>query len=153
MKKIISALLIFIFMFGFAACGTENKVETSTAAPVAAEQDNSSVDVDLTQLSSTMVYSEVYNMMTTPENYIGKVVKMSGDFALYSNEAQNYYACVIADATACCQQGLEFVLTGDKKYPDDYPKVNDKITVTGVFETYYEGENRYCHLVDASLAA
>ena len=31
-------------------------------------------DVDLTNLSSTMVYSEVYNMMSTPENYIGKTV-------------------------------------------------------------------------------
>ena len=32
------------------------------------------VDVDLTVLSSTMVYSEAYNMMYYPENYIGKTV-------------------------------------------------------------------------------
>ena len=29
-------------------------------------------------LSSTMVYSEVYNMMVDPESYIGKTVKMDG---------------------------------------------------------------------------
>ena len=28
-------------------------------------------DVDLTVLSSTMVYSEVYNMMVSPDNYKG----------------------------------------------------------------------------------
>lgn len=25
-----------------------------------------------------MIYSEVYNMMTAPEDYIGKTIKMSG---------------------------------------------------------------------------
>lgn len=155
MKKLISILLVFAFVFGFAACGAEKKAETPVPASDAVAQAGSSIDVDLTQLSSTMVYSEVYNMMTTPENYEGKVVKMNGDFALYSDEAQQnyYYACVIADATACCQQGLEFVLAGNKKYPDDYPELNSNITVTGVFKTYYEGENRYCHLVDAALTA
>ena len=38
------------------------------------------VDVDLTALSSTMVYSEVYNMMMSPNDYIGKVVKMQGTY-------------------------------------------------------------------------
>lgn len=30
------------------------------------------VDVDLTVLSSTMVYAEVYDMVNTPDNYLGK---------------------------------------------------------------------------------
>ena len=42
-------------------------------------------DVDLTTLSSTMVYSEVYNMMTAPSDYIGKNVKMKGNFSYYQD--------------------------------------------------------------------
>ena len=134
-----------------------------------AQQDNSSgkktasassdVDVDLTKLSSTMVYSEVYAMMTAPEDYIGKTVKMNGQFALYQATDANgqpvpdqiYFACVIADATACCQQGLEFVLAGDARYPDDYPELGTDITVVGEFQTYMEGEYQYCHLIDSTM--
>ena len=77
--------------------------------PSEASQANTSdvqIDVDLTQLSSTMVYAEVYNMMTSPETYIGKIVKMDGTFAYYHDKTtdQYYFACLIQDATACCSQ-------------------------------------------------
>mgnify|MGYP002856058522 CR=1 FL=1 len=111
------------------------------------------VDVDLTTLSSTMVYSEVYNMMTTPDDYLGKNVKMAGNFAVYTDEATGkvYFACIIQDATACCAQGIEFVLAGDYRYPEDYPNVNDIITVTGTFNTYEEDGWVYCTLLDATM--
>ena len=44
------------------------------------------------------------------------------------------------DATACCAQGIEFVLTEDYVYPDDYPEVDEEICVVGVFDTYQEGD-------------
>ncbi len=111
------------------------------------------VDVDLTVLSGTMVYSEVYNMMSSPESYIGKTVKMKGLFAYFHDEATDneYFACIIQDATACCAQGIEFVLTGDYVYPDDYPEVDEEICVAGVFDTYREGEYTYCTLRNAEL--
>lgn len=111
----------------------------------------SDIDVDLTRLSSTMVYSEVNNMMTTPESYVGKVVRMNGKLAVYKYPERNYYTCIIKDATACCQQGMEFVWAGDHKYPDDYPNEGDGIIVTGVFDIYYEGESKYVQLKDATL--
>ena len=64
---------------------------------------------------------------------------------------QVYYACVIADATACCQQGLEFVLSGNHTFPDDYPEVGEEITVTGTFGTYEEGGYQYCQLTEAEF--
>ena len=59
-----------------------------------------SVDVDLTALSSTMVYSEVLNIMTAPETYIGKTLKMNGIFSYYYDENTNkyYFGCIIQDA-------------------------------------------------------
>ena len=112
------------------------------------------MDVDLTVLSSTMVYSEVYNMMVSPDNYKGKTVKMKGQFVPYYDEATGkyYFACFISDATACCSQGIEFILTDDYTYPADYPQEGDTICVIGTFDTYMEGESMYCTLRNAVLA-
>ena len=161
MKKMICALLALLMIVTLVGCGTnENASSSSGQGTEASQKENSnSIDVDLTKLSSTMVYSEVYAMMTAPEDYIGKTVKMNGQFALYQATDANgqpvpdqiYFACVIADATACCQQGLEFVLAGDYKYPDDYPELGTDITVVGEFQTYMEGTQQYCHLINAEL--
>lgn len=124
---------------------TDNNTEGRTT--------DGNVDVDLTKLSSTMVYSEVYNMMYTPENYIGKTVKMSGMFVAYTNQDQSqfYPAVIVADATACCSQGLEFVLEGNPSYPEGYPEIETDITVIGTFETYLEDGNTYCRLKNARI--
>ncbi len=145
MKKWISLFLCMILVLAATGCGNNS----SDGRP----DSEDSVDVDLTALSSTMVYSEVYNMMTSPEEYIGKRVKVKGPFAFYYDEAADnyYFACIIRDATACCAQGLEFILTDDYVYPDDYPEVDEEICVIGVFDTYQEGDYTYCTLRDAKL--
>lgn len=117
------------------------------------------IDIDLTALSSTMVYSEVYNMMVTPENYIGKTVKMRGQLEIAQpldadgnpDPQRIYFSCVIADATACCAQGIEFVLAGEHKYPEDYPQPGAEITVSGTFRTYEEDGYIYGQLYDAEM--
>ena len=118
------------------------------------------VDVDLTVLSSTMVYSEVYNMLYyDQESYYGKTVKANGIFAIYQMVVDGVtqpdpvaYACIIADATACCAEGMEFVLEGDYTYPDDYPELGAEITVIGEFQSYEENGMTWYHLVNARLA-
>ena len=158
MKKAVCILLTVLFAANLMACGDssttadENAVQSQNLSSETAFTDDG-IDVDLTQLSSTMVYSEVYNMMYTPDDYIGKTVKMKGQFAYYEDpetKAQ-YFACIIADATACCSQGLEFILTGKHSYPNDYPELGSEITVTGIFEVYTENGFQYCRLKDASL--
>ena len=132
----------------------ETASEAAEPAPASLpEAGTDGIDVDLTVLSSTMVYSEVYNMMAYPEDYIGKTVKMKGAFAHFHDEAANtdYFACIIQDATACCAQGIEFVLTDEYVYPDDYPALNEEICVAGVFDTYEEGSFTYCTLRNAKL--
>ena len=141
-----------------AAAGTENASAKSGGSAVG--DYSGSIDLDLTALSSTMVYSEVYSMMAEPETFVGQTVKMKGQFSVYqATDAagqpipdQIYFACVIADATACCSQGLEFILDG-AEYPDDYPAPGEEITVVGRFQTYMEGNWQYCHLVNAELVA
>lgn len=134
MKKVIKAIAVSLVFAGIlTSCGA------------------SEYDVDLTEMTSTMVYAEVYNMMLSPNDYIGKTIKMSGTFSAFEvPETGNiYYACIVQDATACCQKGIEFVI--DEESEDGYPANGDEITVTGTFETYFEGENMYCHLVQANV--
>ena len=71
------------------------------------------VDIDLTALSSTMIYSEVYNMMYIPEEYVGKTIRMGGAFSAFHDDTtgKDYFACIIQDAAACCAQGIEFSTT------------------------------------------
>ncbi len=109
------------------------------------------VDVDLTTMNANMVYSEVYNMLCEPERYMGKIIRMEGLFSVFVDPTTNksYYSCIIQDATACCASGLEFDPPAGLSYPDDYPAVGDDITVTGTFDTYFEGENEYCTLRNA----
>ena len=123
------------------------------------DKTNTAVDVDLTTLSSTMVYSEVYNMLyENTADYIGKTVKMKGAFGVaqvvidgVAQQEPTAYACVIADATACCTQGIEFVLSGEHTYPQDYPELGEEITVVGTFETYEADGIPGIHLVDATM--
>ena len=133
----------------------DSEPQPATSKPEQTEKPKSAdgIDVDLTTLSSTAVYAEVWNMMAEPESYIGKTVKMKGIFAVYEDETtgQKYFACIIADALGCCQQGLEFILKGEHKYPDDYPTVDSEITVTGTFETYTEDKFTYCRIKDAVM--
>ena len=118
------------------------------------------VDVDLTVLSSTMVYSEVYNMLyNDPAHYLGKTVKARGEFSIYQLVTDGVlqpdpvsYACIISDAAACCAEGMEFVLEGDLTYPDDYPELGTEITVIGEFQSYEENGMTWYHLVNARLA-
>jgi hypothetical protein len=125
----------------------DSKEETLEVTP------SSDVDVDLTTMSSILVYSEVYNMVFYPENYIGKTVRMKGINSVYYDEAQAkyYFACFIMDATACCSQGIEYQLTEDYAIPDDYPDDNADVCVEGTFDTYMEGEYTYCVLRNAVL--
>ncbi len=180
MKKLICVLLIIMLAVFAAGCGSEGKDDTVDDVDIQAEdnveaedagtvetddgessgaeaesgaESDSSVDVDLTALNATMVYGQVYDMMTRPEDFKGKTVKMGGQFAVYTDETNgnNYFACIIKDATACCSQGLEFQLEGDHTYPDDYPDVGTDITVIGTFDTYTEYGNEYCTLTKAKI--
>ena len=98
------------------------------------------IDVDLTTLSSTMVYAEVFNIVSNPTDYLGKTIKVNGlYYSYYFSQTEQYYHHVfIPDATACCQQGLELIWSGDHTYPDDYPVDETEIEITGVFWEYDE---------------
>mgnify|MGYP004529403083 FL=1 len=121
---------------------------------VIAQYKSEGVDVDLTLMGKDLIYATVYQMMSKPEEYEGKTIRIEGKYyASYYPITDKYYNyCLIADALACCSQGLEFELGGDAVYPDDYPADQSEVVVTGVFETYTEEAGQtfyYCRLKDA----
>lgn len=136
LSKIIAVSLIFTILFCASGCNptTENNAKQ--------------IDIDLTKMSETMVYSQVTNMLNNPDEYIGKTVKAKGPCSVYtsSNTGKTYYSVIFKDSTACCNQYIEFVLE-----ENNYPKNGDNIEIVGVFDTYYEGKNLYCQLSSAQL--
>ena len=157
MKKLFCLLLAALLLCTLAACGHE---DTAQKPPAEDAEGTTAVDIDLTALSGIMVYSEVNSIISFPDNYIGKTVKMQGQFTIYQATDENgafipdkmFFACMIADATACCAQGLEFALAGEPVYPDEYPELGAEITVIGEFQSYEENGMTWYHLVNARLA-
>ena len=139
---------------------TAPDTQESRAAPDNEEMDETpqvdsraagGVDLDLTALSSTMVYAEVFSMMSHPDEYMGRTIKMNGPYysSFYDETGLYYHYVVIEDATACCQQGIEFVWNGEHAYPGGYPDNQTRIEVTGTFGSYDElGKTYYCILAD-----
>lgn len=158
MKKL-SFIALSIALLLLSGCSSNSSAQpTASESPVLeavsenpAPTGSSGGMLDLTKLSSTMVYSEVFNMLASPDSYVGRTVKMTGTAACLANPENSklYYACIIADATGCCAQGLEYVLPDGEPYPE----VDASITVTGTFALYYENGYKCFHLVDAVLSA
>ena len=132
MKRIIAFCLTLALCIALPACATGKEegeqpaaqalTEVRTTAETvqtemtemteATEATEVPVEVDLTTMSSTMVYSEVSNMITDPDSYRGKTVCMNGTFSIYDSGEKVYFACLIAEATACFSNGIEFLREG-----------------------------------------
>ena len=97
---------------------------------------NKKIDIDISRMSGTMVYGQVYQMVMYPSKYLGKHIKMKGIFSSYYDEQleRRFYGCVIQDALACCSQGLAFELAKPREFPKEYPAEGDMITITGDFD-------------------
>ncbi|MBO4217279.1 MAG: hypothetical protein J5940_05000 [Clostridia bacterium] len=151
MKRVFSILLAAIFVLLLFSCGEAAPGE-SAEDNVPGGEDTAEKDViDLTKMSSQVVYAYVYDMLTEPQNYLGKTFRIGGQYyASYFAPTDNYYHyCIIADATACCSQGMEFIWDGNKhEYPADYTE----IVITGDFSVYEELGVTYYYIAADSLS-
>ena len=145
MKKV---LFIFaIFLFSFLSCTKKDvvnpysserkKLEKQIESTDSNTSSDNKIDFDLTKMSATMIYAEVFNMLIEPEKYENKRLKMKGLFTIY-NEGTNeeVFSVIVPDATACCQQGIEFFYDFQNK-----PENGSEITVTGIFKIHQLSED------------
>ena len=175
MKKRFCVLLIVITLCSLAACGAAASASEQTPPVLPAEtplptraptplptaeptpqplSETETGELDLTGMSGTMLYTMIYNMMMQPDDYLGRTIRVKGQFSAYVDEksGRSYYACFIADAAGCCAQGLEFLPAAVLVYPDDFPEPGTDITVSGEFDLIKEENGfRYFVLKDASF--
>ena len=141
MKKVLPAVLILCLFCAFmAGCG--NSPETRGGS----KPDGGTVD--LTVLSETMLSAEIYNIASSPKDYVGKTVKIRGAyFVSFYEETGLYYHYIITKyGDSCCQEGLEFIWNGDREYPGDYPEERETVEATGVYGSYEELGRTYYYL-------
>ena len=118
---------------------------------------DSDIDIDLTNMSKDMVYSTVYQLLADADSYLGQKIKIKGSYYSAFDETTNnrYYFIIIEDATACCQQGMEFIWDdGSHVFPDEYPEDGTEAEVVGIFETYKDNPEDpydYVRLSNASF--
>lgn len=134
-----------------------NKKTSSKTGGVEEKKKNKNpIDYDLTTMGSDMVFAIVYQMMVSPKEYVGKTVRIDGSYYSIYDETtgKRSHFCIIQDATACCAQGMEFILAdSNNKKSNKYPEEEAEVVIEGTFETYREdgGNNLYCRLKNAVL--
>ena len=130
------------------AISNGSDLKRNTAAPQSSTPKVLKVDLDLSQLNSTVCDAYLRQLQDNKEQYRGIVVKAKGEYNYFKNETTNkeYYNCVFA--STCCPNGLEFVLADPTKYPKEN---GGSITVIGQFDYYDEDGVIYYNLVNATL--
>ena len=166
MKKLLPLLLAALLL---CSCSTKKQASdnldqftpatssgtTTTAAPVAPATTDLVIEedyIDISGMSDTMEFAELYNVSYYPDAYEGKTFRMRGQFtSIYIEEEDTrYYACYVLDDTGCCMQGFEFVCD-DLTFPDDYPEEGEYFYVTGTIENYEKDGQLYRHLINATI--
>ena len=91
-------------------------------------------------------------MVINPDKYIGKTVRLRGKYSVYDGENRKIYVCEVMDETACCTQGLEFILADSGEYPEYNPDIPISIEICGTFNTYIEDNHPYVQPEDATVS-
>ena len=132
--------------------GTEQSAEAEEKGQ-APEKKERTADYDISKMSDTLKYSSLQLIYADLGSYKGKVIKLSGVYVAYADATGTaaYDCCEVADATACCSLGFEFV---DKEITDSVrmERFGKPVTVEGRLEPYDENGNTYWHLVDTEVA-
>lgn len=162
--SVLSASLVFLTGCGSTSSATGGTIESYQASLTVADtteymsatmpdSSDGEIDIDLTKLDANMIYAQVADMVNNGDSYLGKTVKVKGPFSYFQeSDGREFFAVLISDATACCSQGIEFVLDGNYSYPEDYPSIGTEITVVGKFNYYTEDEfYTYCQLLNAEM--
>lgn len=126
------------------ACGGDTSESPTSTAPVTPS--DITVDYDI---SEKLYVTSINDIYTNTEDYLGKVLRLEGMYTAESYGANIYYY-VYRTGPGCCGNdgamcGFEFIWNGEM------PKDNDWIRVTGELEEYYEGKDKYLHIICSSL--
>jgi len=105
------------------------------------------IDIDLSELSSTLIQAEYVRIFSNPEDYIGKTIKLYGSYSNQRIDSSSYvHFIIILPGDDCCVIGIEFKLDDSYSFPEDYPALNSMILITGTIDTYERNDNTYIYI-------
>ena len=135
MKKIVCLVSVLFILVSCIACGGKAEV------------------IDMSNYDERLTYIEITKIVADPRNYEGNTIKFSGKFVVEEDSVtgERTYLCVVTDTTQCCSSYIEFDLGEDAVYPNDYPKSNAKISISGTLETYKRGSATLGKLVNVTV--
>lgn len=144
---LIIGLCIFIFIF-FKKSDDSDKTTENTPVYAIQESLDSKTDADIN-------YALLHDILNYKDNYVNKAVTLTGfytnsllqdDGTLAEPDGDEivYHFITVFDEPGDCYLTTEFVSADDT-----YPDMQDEITVTGIVQTYKEGNNEYLHLTDS----
>ena len=98
----------------FSACNKKLDVKASDFA-----------DLDFVDMNYNMISAKLFNVLIEADKYVGKTVRFRGQYFVTSDAGldQVLHSCLIYDATACCQTGLQFMLPEGKAYPVEHSNI------------------------------
>lgn len=156
MKKICSAivLLLCIMLSGCSVHSSSNSIESNpvelsandSAQRISNQPEDSVLPViDLTKMSANMVYAYLDSIFISPEEHIGNCFRIAGvyDKSTWGDLETQFHYIIVADAMACCQLGLEFILTDQNV---SYPNSGDRIEISGILTSYEEEDNLFLRI-------
>ncbi|MBQ7646635.1 MAG: hypothetical protein IJS94_05135, partial [Clostridia bacterium] len=149
-RKIIILLIVAVSAAACASCGEKTPTpEEEGIVPYEQITIPSGVDcdIDLTAVNVAIKNSKVFDILVDHDKYAGKTVKVDGRFKVVTHNGVKKFACEFVNAEDEFDQFLEFILEGDKKYPDDYPKKGEDIVVVGTLQKYEGG----IHLINEKI--
>ena len=170
-RKTVIILLCLLMLLASVSCGSDTKTSSpgvtaasqSAADPQSGSADNTSskstgkFDYDFTKMGQSVAYSQLVDFMNEPTKYMGKTIKIKGDYyAQPSDDGKTtYYWIILNDTTACCSAYIEF-LSDSGNYPakSSDPNSGDIVTITasGVIDSYDELGQTYYILRADSIA-
>lgn len=98
------------------------------------KQCSAAIDLNLSSMNYTMLSSIVFDVMVAPEKYANKRIKVSGNYYTFVYEEHRYFSVLNWDATGCCPAGFDFIPKPEMNFPEDFPKDDEKIIVTGTLK-------------------
>ena len=95
------------------------------------------IDVNLSALSATMLFAEITRITNNPEDYLGQVIKIHGEyFNFYDGERNQYiHFVLVLDEAGCCNEGFQFRVSEEFGSPEDLFEIQEEIEIIGVFSS------------------
>ena len=154
MKRFISLVIVFsMIILTLSSCSQNNQTTYETIAETKEVSNELKIDIDMTNFSITILFALLQNLVNYPDDYIGKVIKIKGDFKSWKDETTNedVYLINISDEAACCSAEIQIVFDKDSFDISQLPDVGDEITVIGRFDSNYKNNVFFSYLADSVI--